>query len=289
MRTLLAVLLALLGGPVFAQQTASQNFTIVVQSSTSSHLIALSWKAPADPPVPPGAYPQILPDTNGGSFSLTLVPQQGTAPFIFSAVTALPTGLTLNPTTGVISGIPAQGLWTFTVKADSATALPNDGTCDSANDNCKMAYIHDYTLPVNVTHPWNPTSYNIYKTDQQSVVNCNVAPPSTLSQCGWINIASVPAPNTTYTDTAVSPTPSTTWTSGAAIAVGQTLVTDSFGHVISGSGSQIIGTAGTAATAAGQSITVNGTFGHLYVYLITSVNANGESNANAPTFIASIP
>jgi hypothetical protein len=60
--------------------------------------------------------------TIGLAYSYTLVAQNGTAPYAWSlAAGALPTGLTLNPATGVISGTPTgpTGLASFTVSVTS--------------------------------------------------------------------------------------------------------------------------------------------------------------------------
>jgi uncharacterized protein YhjY with autotransporter beta-barrel domain len=73
--------------------------------------------------------PATLPDpTNGTAYSQTVTASGGTGPYTY-AVTAgtLPTGLTLNPNTGEISGTPtAAGAFSFTITATdslSNTAL----------------------------------------------------------------------------------------------------------------------------------------------------------------------
>jgi len=62
--------------------------------------------------------------TTGAPYSFT-VTATGTGPITFSISGTLPAGLTLNPTTGVISGTPtAAGVFSFTITATGATAPP---------------------------------------------------------------------------------------------------------------------------------------------------------------------
>lgn len=70
--------------------------------------------------------PATLPNGNvGGSYTQTFTGSQGTSPYTFAvSAGALPPGLTLNGTTGQLSGTPTtSGLFSFTITAtDSTTA-----------------------------------------------------------------------------------------------------------------------------------------------------------------------
>lgn len=62
----------------------------------------------------------LPPGTSGLAYSQTISASGGTAPYRFTIATgSLPSGLTLDETTGVISGVPTRGigLFTFTVRA----------------------------------------------------------------------------------------------------------------------------------------------------------------------------
>jgi hypothetical protein len=69
--------------------------------------------------------------TVGTGYSATMTVTGGTAPFTFSLTSgALPAGLTLNTTTGVISGTPTTaGTTTFTVKVVDANGSVDTDTC----------------------------------------------------------------------------------------------------------------------------------------------------------------
>uniref|UniRef100_Q01UF3 Ig family protein n=1 Tax=Solibacter usitatus (strain Ellin6076) TaxID=234267 RepID=Q01UF3_SOLUE len=69
--------------------------------------------------------------TVGSAYSSTLAVQGGTASFTFSIVSgSLPPGLTLNPTTGAITGTPtATGTYTFTSKVVDANGTSDTAQC----------------------------------------------------------------------------------------------------------------------------------------------------------------
>lgn len=104
----------------------TSNFTVKVtdalaQSDTQSLSIAVSASLAITTVSP-------LPDAEvGKSYNRTLQRSGGVAPFTWSVMPALPTGLNLEASSGKISGIPAAGtdgtyILTFTVK-DSSTPL----------------------------------------------------------------------------------------------------------------------------------------------------------------------
>ncbi len=87
----------------FAGETAHQNYSVTISSTP----LALS--------------PSTLPgwDINQPGYNQTVVASGGTSPYTYSVTTgALPLGLSLNSTTGVISGTPtAAGTASFTITA----------------------------------------------------------------------------------------------------------------------------------------------------------------------------
>jgi hypothetical protein len=74
--------------------------------------------------------PWLLPGAMGTAYSATLTARGGRTPYTWSVTQgALPTGLSLNPGTGAISGTPsASGTYGFTVRVTDATAAPNTRT-----------------------------------------------------------------------------------------------------------------------------------------------------------------
>ncbi len=93
------------------QWLVTQDITIVINAAPT---IVLS------PPTLPGGA------TVGAAYSTTVSASGGTAPYTFTVtVGALPAGLTLNPTTGVLSGTPtAGGTFNFTIRAVDSSATP---------------------------------------------------------------------------------------------------------------------------------------------------------------------
>lgn len=71
--------------------------------------------------------PAALPSAAvGNPYNQTIIASGGVAPYTFAvSAGALPTGLTLNPTTGVISGTPiTTGFFSFTISARDANGCP---------------------------------------------------------------------------------------------------------------------------------------------------------------------
>ena len=104
----------------------TSNFTVTVtdtlnQSDTQSLSIAVSAALTITT--------NSLPDAEvGKSYNRTLQRSGGVAPFTWSVTPPLPNGLSLNPSTGQITGTPAAGTdgnytLTFTVQ-DSSTPTP---------------------------------------------------------------------------------------------------------------------------------------------------------------------
>jgi hypothetical protein len=117
------------GGAFSGTPTAvgTSNFTITATDSTAptaltgSRPYALTIAAPTIT-----LSPATLPNGNRGTaYSQTLSATGGTAPYAYSVLSgALPTGLALNGSTGVLSGTPsATGTWVFSLQATDAHAF----------------------------------------------------------------------------------------------------------------------------------------------------------------------
>jgi large repetitive protein len=73
------------------------------------------------PPLPIGACDV--------SYQETITATGGAAPYTFSVTSgALPPGLSMSPSTGVISGTPTAGSYTFTITATDSSQTPNTGS-----------------------------------------------------------------------------------------------------------------------------------------------------------------
>ena len=113
-------------GAITGTPTTAGTFTFTITATdangcTGSRLYTITIASPGCPAIvlspttlPPGMV--LTP------YAQTITASGGTAPFTFSiAAGALPVGLTLNPATGLISGIPAtSGLFNVTIRATDA-------------------------------------------------------------------------------------------------------------------------------------------------------------------------
>ena len=103
----------------------TSKFTVQVTDSLSlSDTQNLSITIAAAPVPPNITTPSLLGGTVGTAYSQTLQRTGGTAPFTWIFTGTLPTGLSLTPSTGVISGIPsATGTFNFTPQVTDSLSL----------------------------------------------------------------------------------------------------------------------------------------------------------------------
>ena len=104
---------------VTSQTTVTVTATSITDTSKSGTVQITVNPLPAiSTTSPPGAA------TSGSAYTYTLAATGGTSPFTWSVITALPAGLSLAPSTGVISGTPTQSTASnssYTFKVTDAT------------------------------------------------------------------------------------------------------------------------------------------------------------------------
>lgn len=117
------------GGVISGTPLQQGAFTIDVRlADITQRTVTRSLSLTVSPPPLSIVTPTALPTAVVGTeYSVTLTTANGTTPFRWTAVPSLPAGLTLNPTTGVISGVPTlRGNFTFQVQlADSSGLTAN--------------------------------------------------------------------------------------------------------------------------------------------------------------------
>ena len=97
---------------------------------TASRALSITVSAPPAPP-PLNITTASLPDARRNkSYSRTLQATGGVAPYTWSLASgALPPGLSLNASTGAISGTPTtRGAWSFTVRVQDTQSPPASDT-----------------------------------------------------------------------------------------------------------------------------------------------------------------
>jgi len=105
--------------------------------------------------------------TEGQAYSSSLQASGGVAPYTFSITSgALPTGLTLNPQTGAITGTPASfGTYSFTAKVVDATGT----AAGTAVNTCTITIAPPCTIPAS-SEKISATSWNKFNAPAGSVV-----------------------------------------------------------------------------------------------------------------------
>jgi hypothetical protein len=107
------------------------NFAITATDANGcfgTQLYTIVIAAPGCPPIT--LSPTVLPGaTIGTPYNQTVTASGGTAPYTYSVSGALPTGLSLNPTTGAITGTPTTiGFFSFTITATDANGCTGAAT-----------------------------------------------------------------------------------------------------------------------------------------------------------------
>ncbi|HXH39082.1 MAG TPA: ice-binding family protein [Thermoanaerobaculia bacterium] len=113
-------------GAITGTPTTAQTFTFTITATdangcTGSRQYTITIASPGCPAIV--LSPSTLPPGQVGlPYAQTITASGGTAPYIFTiAAGALPSGLTLNPATGLISGTPlVSGLFNVTIRATDA-------------------------------------------------------------------------------------------------------------------------------------------------------------------------
>jgi large repetitive protein len=160
-------------GQISGTPTASGsfNFSIRVQDSTTGtgapfFSPAQSFSVTVAGPalvVNPAALPAATQHT---AYSQTITATGGTAPYGFTTIGSLPNGLTLNPTTGELSGTPTvNGTFSFSVRVQDATT----GATHFVDQ--------PYSLVVNVPAPPTPgaVSVTVAANSTGNVINADLS------------------------------------------------------------------------------------------------------------------
>ena len=167
----------------------------------------------------------LPPATQGTAYSQTIVGSGGVAPYTYALISgALPSGLTLNTSTGALSGTPTvNGVFNFTVQATDST--PNTGT---------RAYTLDVGSNVLTVNPSSLPAGTQGTAYSQTVSATGGTGPYTFS----ISSGALPTGLTLNTSTgAITGTPTGTGVSNFTVAAA-----DSVGNVGSRAYSVSIGT-----------------------------------------------
>ncbi|WP_199229142.1 putative Ig domain-containing protein [Caulobacter endophyticus] len=144
-------------GQISGTPTASGTFNFSIRAQDSTTGTGAPFFSPAQPfsvtvagpvlVVSPSALPAA---TQQAAYSQTITATGGTAPYGFTTIGSLPAGLTLNPTTGELSGTPTvNGTFNFSVRVQDATA----GATHFVDQ--------PYSLVVNVPAPPTPGAVSV--------------------------------------------------------------------------------------------------------------------------------
>ncbi len=150
------------------QLTDASNVPYTVTSSQSITIAAVGASLSVAPGNPPAG-------TVGSAYTTTLQAAGGASPYTWSIISgALPAGLSLDPATGVISGIPTtQGSFPFTAQVQDSTGATTSASLSIAVNAASSALTVTQTnLPgATVGTPYNTT---IGATGGTAPYNCSV-------------------------------------------------------------------------------------------------------------------
>ena len=134
--------LTLSGGVLSGTPTTAGTYTFVLTATDSTKCTGrqdYSLTIGAGCSVPLALKPGTMPGgTVGTAFSQAISASGGTAPYTYAVTSgSLPPGLTLDPSTGAISGTPtATGTYSFTVTATDATKCTGSGQYSIVVGSC---------------------------------------------------------------------------------------------------------------------------------------------------------
>ncbi len=175
-------------------QTATHQYTISVSASSSGSSISITTSS-----MPPG--------TVGTSYSKTLTASGGTSPYSWTIVSGtLPAGLSLNSSTGTVSGTPSQqGTANFTVKVTDSvqgTAQAAFSIAVSSGTNNTALVITTASLPAaQVSIPYSATlaaSNGTAPYTWSLASNSGVLPPGLTLSATSGTISGTPSTASTY-------------------------------------------------------------------------------------------
>ncbi|MEZ0487202.1 SdrD B-like domain-containing protein [Fibrella aquatica] len=246
----------------------------------------------------------------GTAYSRTLVTSGGTTPYSYTVSTGtLPTGLTLNPTTGVIAGTPsAPATSVFTIKVTDAksctdvqsftivtSALPvcsldllvTPGTCNSATNQ--------YSISGTVTLT-NPTAGNLVITDGAKSTTLTITASTTSVAYSLTGLTSGSGSHTVVASLTGCGSDNAAYTAPASCTIAPPALAIVVGTPVCNSATNNYTATGTVslsnATAGTLTITDNGTtIGTVSVITgqtMASFSVSGISNVASHTVIATL-
>lgn len=150
--------------------TGSFNFTVQALDSSTGQgpaAAAQAYSLTVQPP-PLTTTPVVIPPTPptlpeapyGAAYTRSFAATGGTAPYRYVLTGALPTGLTFDTATGVLSGVPTQpGTFPFTVTATDATGVSTTVSTSLQAQPAAPPVVEPVTVPVAV--PGQPVVIDI--------------------------------------------------------------------------------------------------------------------------------
>jgi thermitase len=273
--------------------TGSYSGTFALSGSTNWSAVVATFAATAVVPPPPAITTTSLANgTFGTSYSQTVAATGGTTPYSWSVVTgSLPAGLSLNASTGAITGTPtASGTSSFTVQvADSSSPQQTASKSLSITVSATALSITTTSLP-------NGTVSTPY---DQSVAASGGTAPYTWS----VSVGALPAALSLNVSTgAISGTPTTAGTSNFTVQVAdssapQQIVSKALSITINAVTSnnialkQSASVQGSSLTSLSQSFPVSNTAGNLiivFVRMSTTTQTVSLTDTNGNSYVDAV-